>query len=487
MSNITFKQKIMLVLFGFILLFFLLEIGLRIAGVVYLSLQEHRNRVPSGKENVYHIMCLGESTTALGGDDSYPSQLEKILNQRIPDVKFKVINKGLPGVGTDVIISLLRGYINIYKPDMVITMMGINDDENPYPKGNKYFFKIKKYIKDLRTYKLGKLLLLRFKEFYVLRDLYLQHGWHYLEIERYSEAGEMFKKAMQLFPYDAMAYVGLGCFYDKQGMNFLAKEMFKKAEDLAAKDASVYIKLGSAYCDLAQPYQDLQRIRVAEEMFKKAIKLDPKNYQPYCDLAQLYQNLLRLREAEEMFKKAIEAAPGVMEPYLQLGWFYYEHSRPIEAEEMFVKVSENEKDNLIIYRELGYVKQSQGKDKEAESYFKMARPLAEYLKRITCRNYRILKGIVLKKGIKLVCVQYPMRPFEDLKEYFDSKDAVIFVDNEKAFSEALKKGKYEDFFEDRFGGNFGHCTPEGNRLLANNIAETIIREDLFHNDNASRR
>jgi len=30
-----------------------------------------------------------------------------------------------------------------------------------------------------------------------------------------------------------------------------------------------------------------------------------------------------------------------------------------------------------------------------------------------------------------------------------------------------------------FGGDFGHCTPKGNRLLATNIADVILKE-VFH-------
>jgi hypothetical protein len=30
-----------------------------------------------------------------------------------------------------------------------------------------------------------------------------------------------------------------------------------------------------------------------------------------------------------------------------------------------------------------------------------------------------------------------------------------------------------------FGGDFGHCTDRGNRLLAENIADTIVKE-AFH-------
>jgi hypothetical protein len=32
---------------------------------------------------------------------------------------------------------------------------------------------------------------------------------------------------------------------------------------------------------------------------------------------------------------------------------------------------------------------------------------------------------------------------------------------------------------DMFGGDFGHCTEKGNQLLAQNIADTILKE-VFH-------
>jgi hypothetical protein len=78
-----------------------------------------------------------------------------------------------------------------------------------------------------------------------------------------------------------------------------------------------------------------------------------------------------------------------------------------------------------------------------------------------------------------VCVQYPMISVEPLKEIFDGERGVVFVGNEKVFNRALKRGSYIEYFQDSFGGNFGHCTPKGNRLLAENIANVILKE-VFH-------
>ncbi len=53
-------------------------------------------------------MCLGESTTALGGRYSYPRQLENVLNERNTGIKFSVINKGIAATDTTMIASLLE-------------------------------------------------------------------------------------------------------------------------------------------------------------------------------------------------------------------------------------------------------------------------------------------------------------------------------------------------------------------------------------------
>jgi hypothetical protein len=70
-----------------------------------------------------------------------------------------------------------------------------------------------------------------------------------------------------------------------------------------------------------------------------------------------------------------------------------------------------------------------------------------------------------------------MRSIESLKKIFQGNDkGIIFVDNEKIFKDAVARNGYRDYFRDIFGGEFGHCTEKGNRLLAENIADAILRE-----------
>jgi hypothetical protein len=88
----------------------------------------------------------------------------------------------------------------------------------------------------------------------------------------------------------------------------------------------------------------------------------------------------------------------------------------------------------------------------------------------------MIKEILDKKKVRLVCVQYPMLNIKQLKAVFEDREGIIFVDNEKVFKDAVRREGYEEYFIDTFGGNFGHCTPKGNRLLAENIAFAILKE-----------
>ena len=77
-------------------------------------------------------------------------------------------------------------------------------------------------------------------------------------------------------------------------------------------------------------------------------------------------------------------------------------------------------------------------------------------------------------GIPLVAVQYPVRSVEPLRRLLGARKDVWIVDNEAVFKEALRQASYAEYFVDTFGGDFGHTTPRGARLLAENVAQSIL-------------
>ena len=466
--KITLKTKITLIIFGFFLFLILLEIGLRLGGFIFLSLQEYRNRISISKKGSYRIMCLGESTTVVGGDHSYPSQLEKVLNERNTGIKFSVINKGIIGASSSSIVTQLEGNLNKYKPDMVTVMMGANDGGEHLPYRYTTTLKTVPFLTYFRTYKLVSFLWLHIVA--KLKETVIYRPKEDKGLTIPTQAEEAFKKAIELNPKDNRASIELGWSYRNQGKYSQAEEAFKKAIELNPRNDMAYLFLGWIYLE------DDKRAQ-AEEAFEKAIELNPGNDTAYTSLGRIYRNQGKYSQAEEAFKKAIELNPRNDVAYLFLGWIYLEENNRLQAEESFKKAIELNPKNDKLYAGLAVAYKEIGRYESAQECYKKANDLRlDYYNPVTRHNYLRLKEILDKKGIKLACVQYPVCSVESLKKIFESREGIIFVDNEKVFKEALKKRSYKEYFTDIFGGDFGHCTYKGNRLLAGNIANVILKE-----------
>ena len=142
------------------------------------------------------------------------------------------------------------------------------------------------------------------------------------------------------------------------------------------------------------------------------------------------------------------------------------------AEEIFLKVRIDNHRAIQLYSKLGFKIDSVSGSRQ--HYREANRLRSRYYNLITQLNYQRLKEILTKRGIRLVCIQYPMRSVEPLKKMLEPHGDIIFVDNERIFKEAVKKTDYTEYFGDMFAGDFGHCTAKGNRLLAENIANAIL-------------
>lgn len=496
-QKITIKQKIGLIFLGIFFFFILLETGLRIGGFSFTLLQEHRDKISMKEKGTYRIMCLGESTTApLGGNYSYSPQLGEILNQNVLGIKFGVINKGVVGVTTPRIVSRLEDNLDEYHPDMVIVMMGVNDERSDIIVNDDITAqsrKITTFFRSVKTYKLLRLLkhhiVNKIKAAGIQRRredktkfLFgvnsssadsmenVAERYHFQQ-NKPSKVKEVSKKPTEIGPRSNSAYVRTGESYWEQGKYDRAIEMFKKAIELNPENDSACVRIGKAYWD-QEEYDK------AIEMFKKAIEINPGNDSAYVGIGNTYQDQGRHGRAIEMFKEAIEIGPRDDDAYVGIGYSYYAQGKHDEAIDVFERAIETNPKNDILYGALanhyyGELK----KYKLAEEFFRKANELREkYYNPTTYHSYRKLREIVARRGIKLVCVQYPMRSIEPLKRLFEDPEGIIFVDNEKVFKKAVKQTSYDKYFIDMFGGDFGHCTKEGNRLLAENIANVIVKD-----------
>ena len=144
------------VAFRIVLFLLFIEIFLRFDGWISLVLQENRNKSNLKGLNTYRIICIGDSNTALGGDESFPSQLDVVLNKLDTKRKYEVINKGLPAADSTEIVDNVEELINEYKPNMIVSMMGAND-RNDLTKEDPVFILISR----LKVFKLAQGVFLR--------------------------------------------------------------------------------------------------------------------------------------------------------------------------------------------------------------------------------------------------------------------------------------------------------------------------------------
>lgn len=115
-----------------LLIVLFIEVFLRIEGQLYLTKLHYNNFIgavkPSSKDVI--IVCLGESSTAglwVNWDDSYPKQLEKKLRKFYKNDNIKIIIPPHMGQNTSHISNRIENYLTVYKPKLIILMVGANN------------------------------------------------------------------------------------------------------------------------------------------------------------------------------------------------------------------------------------------------------------------------------------------------------------------------------------------------------------------------
>ena len=124
------------------------------------------------------------------------------------------------------------------------------------------------------------------------------------------------------------------------------------------------------------------------------------------------------------------------------------------------------------------------------------------------KHYQLMHQTLKARGIAYAAMQYPTRDVRLLKYFFSNdrvpeidkgedfffsskpdakydavlKDdpSIVFISNEEPFTTALTVHPYEYLFVDRFGGSFGHTTPEGHLLIAETAAKKLLESGILN-------
>ncbi|MFA5115123.1 MAG: tetratricopeptide repeat protein [Candidatus Omnitrophota bacterium] len=450
----------------------ILEAGCRLAGGVIISWQEHQNKKRIlGEAGGFRILCLGGSIVASGGPDSFPSQLGDVLNRKETGKRFVVINKGICNANSSFIVAHLKENLGRYQPHMVVVMMGENDNRGDIvPYDDSLSFKLKQFVKNIRVYRLVKLLKMHIiNKLQELRNGAPAHG---MASVTYTES--------RTTPSLAKTYNTVSVSLSTHDLfdQFLVyrEEQWQEAEPLIKKIVEME-NTNEAKAQLADFYTLMLRFRDAEELLNEVVVSSPQDAFALTTLGRCYCRQGRYKEAEAVLNRAIEADPFYRVSYSELMTCYRCQGERDKFKTVLSKLESVGNKNDALYGMEATISLEMGDYARAGRYYKKADELRErYYNEITRHNYNKLKEIVLERGIKLVCVQHATRSAGPLKKLLGYGEGVIFVDNENVFKEALKREGYDYYFEDNFAGDFGHCTRKGNKLLAENVASVIVKE-----------
>ncbi len=428
------RRNVFFTILAIFLTLIVLECTMRFAGFIFFTLYHSEMGLNQGNADTV-ILCLGESTTDFGGTYSWPRQLETILNKRNLNKSFKVINGGRGGTNTAFILLNLEKNLADYKPDIVITMMGINDVWFHMIYKDTLRSKLFMQLKNFRLYKLVLILQSYIKDELISNDF-----------KKLLNNETEYNKSLEINSNLDKDRLILYQFYRNQGVNYFFQGRFNEAEDAYRKALKIRQYDENGFIDLGICYYQQGKFKEAENAYQKALKINPNNEKIYLFLGAVYRKQNRLEESERMYNKAIQLNSTDLSIYDNLIWTFFK-----------LNLSINEIENF--YNKVGFS-------------FELSNVKSGY--EMTKYHYQKLYQILHKKGIKLIAMQYPLRDVNELKAMFNGSEDIIFVDNEKNFKKALASGRYEDYFVDRFAKEFGHATPKGNNLIAQNLADVIL-------------
>jgi tetratricopeptide (TPR) repeat protein len=231
------------------------------------------------------------------------------------------------------------------------------------------------------------------------------------------------------------------------------------------------------------------------EACEKELRTHP-TWELYCTLGQLYISTGMFDKAEAMLKRAIELDPDGAFAYKQLVVLYQMTGKVDAALHTLHQLQRMRPHWFFVYSELGHAYIRTGEQAKAEQMFLQAQSalaretIDEYRYELstgtTRQNYRALYAELRRRGVPLVCMQYPLQSVSPLKEMFAGEPGVYFVSNEENFARAVREGGYAGCFVDLFAGAFGHCSEAGNRLIAENLADTILHQVIPGRDNEQK-
>lgn len=480
------KKKVLLVFFGIIVVLILLEFSLHLGSFIcsYFFIPRYDFSDINSDENTKIVFCLGDSFTygiGAGFNHSYPLQMEKILNENSDKFKFKIYNLGVPGDNSTQIASKLKYNYARLKPDVIVLLIGCNDTWNFEKVSWQWDWSIlliKSLLSRLKIYKLGTILLDNIRT---------------NKIAGRFQDNNVAQRICSM-ENDTRKLIRYGNTFRKFGYFEQAKLYYQKVLRIDKENELALLEMGRC-CKLGGEYSK------AIEFFTAILRKNTANKQIYSEFEDAFIRWDNVDEQIKFFSRLLEEFPNnklilrqLSKAYAHLGGLLFLDGQPKMAREVYFKAVEldlqNEKARLGLNMADSICRQQQkrfflslSRQKPGNNLKKLLRgylfikilPTDSVVDDILFKNLVAISRTCQKQNIQLVFSGYPYPSSTSvsykLMEQVSFLQGISLVDHGPVFSRLLAEEEFNKYFVSE---NDFHCTKEGYRVMAENIAEKIL-------------
>lgn len=404
----------------------------------------------SGK--ILNVLILGESTsTAFGvkSDESWPQQMKSLASEH--DIQLNIRNISQVAITTKYLVDRTIALIPNYRPDVVISMMGINDalDEKLLRKNSA---QANLDLKRSRVYRL-------------LASLFQYH------FQNSSLRKVDSKDSINGSQRDLIDSKGFQLKMVPNDITDIGQLKLIKAFMTGFRSLDLNLRLLALKNFLSRfPEKEMQN-RLLAHIISNELDLSHTSPQAASVLIDIFTYFFDTYE---------KSTPGAFAEFLLIA----DNNRSYDQIIRVIKIVTHKKIPIspVALGRLSYIlRRETVYNALPETTFNHYGYTKSELLKITntVENYQSLARLLKKNRICFIAATYPTQtPDELIGIIFKNQQPIrpdIVVDQSQSFLKALKTQKYDELFIDSFGGGFGHTTAKGHRLIAENIFKAIQR------------
>lgn len=312
-------KKVFFIFTGILISFLIIEFSLHIGGLLFqwqVKRGEITKRLNRVNKASLSILCVGDSYTFGAGAKSgysYPEQLQKLIDAE--NMNYTFYNLGVPGMNSSTVLLELPKWIELYKPQIIVLLIGANDNWNYqnsnyylFQKNRRFYISLQSFLIKFRTYKLYKILAMNISKLISRQSKRPLDSVSVKKVDPKPEIEEKIKLAYQYF-------------HQERDFNKVKKIL----KNIIEKDPYNY----RAYYLLGSIYRDTQEFNLAQDNLKKAITINPYDIETHKALFSVYRQFNKKELARKELDIILELSPEdeLFEKFQKFGIPYSENER----------------------------------------------------------------------------------------------------------------------------------------------------------------